>query len=243
VDSLNVEKHDYFKELIFDGFDAYHPEEPVVFKEVFQQLKHTNKIIHSLSPDKKNLVILPTRSEPLAYRVINSLYFQLNDYEIEVLGTPHWTEFSSIDFRYLHELGLIFYNSYWVDYLDPQIDGFMRKYREQFSSEPIITTRKGMNYGIIGHDLSFYFLNALRSKGSRFILSLDEIHADLVQQGYQFRRVNNAGGYENENLQFYQFSPDMSIDKIQVPEYPAMQYYFSPMENPRKSTYLIEELD
>ncbi len=242
-DSLNIEKHNYFKELIFDGFDAYHPEEPVVFKEVLQRLRHTNEIIHSLSPDKKNLIILPTRNEALAYRVINSLYFQLKDYEIEVLGTPFWTEFSSIDFRYLHELGLIYYNPFWVDYLDPKIDGFMRKYKDHFLNEPIATTRKGMNYGIIGHDLSFYFLTALRTSGSRFILSLDEIHPDLVQDGYQFKRVNNAGGYENVNLNFYQFMPDMSIRQIPVPEYPATNMFFRPIEDPHKRSYLIEEME
>ena len=242
-DSLNIEKHDYFKELIFDGFDAYHPEEPVVFKEVLQKLKHPNDIIHSLSPDKKNLIILPTRDEALAYRVINSLYFQLKDYEIEVLGTPFWTEFSSIDFRYLHELGLIYYNSFWVDYLDQKIDRYMREYKDHFLSEPIITTRKGMNYGIIGHDLSFYFLNALRTNGSRFILSLDDIHPDLVQDGYQFNRVNNAGGYENVNLKFFQFMPDMSIRHIQVPEYPTNYNFFRPIEDPHKRSYLIEEME
>ncbi len=242
-DSLNIEKHNYFKELIFDGFDAYHPEEPVVFKEVLQKLRHTNEIIHSLSPDKKNLIILPTRDEALAYRVINSLYFQLNNYDIEVLGTPFWTEFSSIDFRYLHELGLIYYNSFWVDYLDPKIDGFMRKYKDHFLNEPIATTRKGMNYGIIGHDLSFYFLNALRTNGSRFILSLDDINPDLVQDGYQFKRVNNAGGYENVNLNFYQFMPDMSIRQIPVPEYPTNNNFFRPFEDPHKRSYLIEEME
>lgn len=242
-DSLNIERHNYFKELIFDGFDAYHPEEPVVFKEVFQEMKHPNEIIHSLSPDKKNLVILSTRNEALAYRVINSLYFQLNDYDIEVLGSPFWTEFSSIDFRYLHELKLIFYNSFWVDYLDPKIDGYMRKYKDHFLNEPIFTTRKGMNYGIIGHDLSFYFLNALRTEGSRFILSLEDIHPDLVQNGYKFNRVSNAGGYENINLEFYQFMPDMSIRQFQVPEYPTNYKFFRPIEDPHKRSYLIEEME
>ncbi len=242
-DSLNIEKHNYFKELIFDGFDAYHPEEPVVFKEVVQHIRYTDEIIHSLSPDKKNLVIVATRNEALASRVVNSLYFKLNDYEMEILGTPFWTEFYSINFRYFHELRLIFYNPFWVDYMDPEVDGFMRKFRDHFLNEPTITTRKGMNYGIIGHDLSFFFLNALRSNGSRFILSLDDNHPDLVQEAYEFKRVNNAGGYENENLKFFQFLPDMSILQIEVPEYPASRNFFRPIEDPHKRSYLIEEME
>ncbi len=242
-DSLNIEKHDYFKELIFDGFDDYHPEEPVVFKEVFQLIRHADEIIHSLSTDKKNLVVVATRNEALASRVVNSLYFKLNDFDIEVMGTPFWTEFSSIDFRYFHELRLIFYNPFWVDYLDPKIDGYMRKYKDHFLNEPIITTSRGMNYGIIGYDLSFYFLNALRTEGSRFILSLEDIHTDLVQDGYQFNRVSNAGGYENVNLKFYQFLPDMTIRQIQVPEYPTNYKFFRPFEDPHKRSYLIEEME
>ncbi len=69
-------------------------------------LEHTDEIIHSLSPDRKNLVVVPTRNEALASRVVSSLYYQLKDFEIEVIGAPFWTEFSSIDYRYYHELSL-----------------------------------------------------------------------------------------------------------------------------------------
>jgi len=237
-DTLDIEKHNYFKQLIFDGFEEYHPEEPVIFKEVLQQLNHTDEIIHSLSPDKKNLVVVPTRNEALASRVVSSLYFQLKDYDIEVMGTPFWTEFSSITFRYFHELSLIYYSPFWVDYLDPGIDDFLKKYRELFLNEPTITTRKGINYGIIGYDLSFYFLNAMRLNGPRFIIKLEDYQPDLVQDVYKFKRVNSAGGHENENISFYQFSPDMKIHKIEVPEYPKRRYYFRPIEDPKKRRYL-----
>jgi len=237
-DSLNIEKHNYFKQLIFDGFDEYHPEDPVIFKEVVQELNHTDEIIHSLSPDKKNLVVVPTRNEALASRVASSLYFQLKDYDIELMGTPFWTEFSSIELRYFHELSMIYYSPFWVDYLDPGIDGFMRKYRTQFYSEPTVTTRKGINYGIMGYDMSFYFLNAMRINGRKFILSLDDYQTGMVQAEFELKRVSNAGGHENKSISFYQFSPDMQIHKIEVPEYPPNRYYFRPIEDPKKRRYL-----
>ena len=241
-DSLNIERHDFFKSLIFDGFDDYRPEEPVIFKEVFQKREHTDDIIHSLSKDKKNLVVVPTRNEALASRVVSSLYFQLKDYEIEVVGTPFWTEFSSIDYRYYHELSLIFYSSFWVDYLDPEIDGFMARYRDHYYNEPESTTRKGINYGIIGYDMTFYFMNALRLHGPRFILSLDEYQPELVQDPFDFSRINNAGGYENSHLTFYQFLPDMSIEEIEVPELPTRYFFFRPLED-RRRKFLFHELE
>ncbi len=243
ADSLGVLKHDYFKQQIFDGFDDYHPEDPVTFKEVVPKLRNTDEIIHSLSRDKKNLVVVPTGDEAMASTVVSTLYHQLKNYDIEVLGTSYWTEFSSIELRYFHELNLIFYSPFWVDYLDPSIDRFMRKYRSYFYNESIIATKKGINYGIVGYDMTFYFLNALKLHGPRFILSLDSSMPGLVQDSYKFNRVTNAGGYENTNIKFYQFSPDMKIQEIDVPELPERNFFFTPLKDPRKRSYLINKYD
>ena len=242
-DSLDIEKHEYFKQLIFDGFDDYHPSDPVRFKEVILDLKGADKIIHSLSPNMMNLVVVPTADEALASSVVSSLYFQLNDYDIEVIGAPYWTEFSSIDFRYYHKLNLVFYNPFWVDYHDPGIERFMTKFRKHYYSEPTITTRKGINYGILGNDMTLYFLNALRIYGRRFILELDDYQPELVQGSYTFRRFSGGGGYENSQINFYRFIPDMSIQEFEIPPLPEKNYFFRPMEDHNKRRYLYREVD
>ena len=242
-DSLNIEKHEYFKQLIFDGFDDYHPSDPVVFKEVILELKRTDEIIHSLSPDKKNLVVVPTADEALASTVVSSLYFQLNNYDIEVIGGPCWTEFSTIDLRHYHKLNLVFYNSFWVDYYDPGVEEFMTKFRNHYYNEPTITSKKGINYGILGHDMTLYFLNALKVYGRRFILSLDEYQPRLVQGPYIFSRFSGSGGYENSHISFYRFLPDMSIQEFEVPPLPERIYFFRPMDDPMRRRYLYKELE
>ncbi len=236
-DSMDVEKHAYLQELIFDGFDDYRPEEPVIFKEMILTLGHSDDIIHSLSTDRKNLVVVPTRNEALASRVVSTLYYRLKDFEIEMIGTSYWTEFSSIDYRYYHELNLMFYNSFWMNYLDPKVDMFLRRYRDHFYAEPRAMTRKGINYGIAGYDITLYFTNALRVYGHRFILSLDEYDPGLVLDPYRFSRVTSAGGYENTRITFYQFRPDMSIREFEVPELPDRTLFFRPLEE-RKRKYL-----
>lgn len=240
-DSLDLEKHEYFKQLIFDGFDDYHPTEPVVFKEVVQELNRTDELIQSLSPDKKNLVIIPTSDQALASTVVSSLYFQLDRYDIEVLGSPYWTEFSTIDIRQYHKLKLVFYNSFWVNYKDPRVEAFMAEYRNHFYNEPTINTKKGMNYGIVGYDMSLYFLSALKTNGRRFILSLEQYQPGLVQGPYTFSRISRAGGYENSQISFYRFLPDMSIERIEVPPLPEKEYFFSPVEDPMRRRYLNKE--
>ena len=240
-DSLNVDKHEYFKQLIFDGFDDYHPTDPVVFKEVIQKLNRTDEIIHSLSPDKKNLVVVPTADEALASTVVSSLYFQSDKYDIEVIGSPFWTEFSTIDLRHYHKLNLVFYSSFWVDYHDPQVEDFMSEFRNEYYNEPTITSKKGINYGILGHDMTLYFLNALRIYGPRFILSLDEYQPRLVQGPFTFDRLSRRGGYENSHISFYRFLPDMTIQQFEVPELPEKYYFFRPMEDRMRRRYLNKE--
>ncbi|MFH0758786.1 MAG: LysM peptidoglycan-binding domain-containing protein [Bacteroidota bacterium] len=233
-DSLDMEKHSLLREMIYDGFDDYRPEEPVIFKELVLTLEHTDEIIHSLSTDRKNLVIVPTGNEALASRVVSSLYYRLKDFDIEIIGTPNWTEFSSIDYRYYHELSLMFYNPFWMDYLDPKVDDFLRRFRDRYYTEPRAMTRKGINYGITGYDMTFYFVNALKVYGPRFILSLDDYHPELVLDSYHFSRVSPNGGYENSRISFYQFHPDMSIRRLEIPELPRRQYFFQPMDDGRQ---------
>ena len=233
-DSLDREKNVLLQNLIFDGFDDYRPAEPVVFKELVLTLGHSNEILLSLSKDKKNLVVVPSRNEALAARVVNTLYFSLNDYDIELLGTPHWTEFSSIDSRSYHGLGLIFYSSFWMDYLDSKVDSYLRMYRDHFYAEPGSMTRQGINYGITGFDITFYFVNALREYGPRFILSLDEYKPPMVLDPYDFSRVSSAGGYENSKISFYQFRSDMSIIEFEVPELPRRDFFFVPLDDEKR---------
>lgn len=240
-DSLNLEKHDYFKQLIFDGFDDYHPSEPVVFKEVIPELNRTDELIQSLSPDKKNLVVVPTDDEALASTVTSSLYHQLKHYDIEVLGGPYWPEFSSIDLEYFHKLKLMFYNSFWVDYHDPGVEYFLKQFREHFYSEPTINSSKGINYGILGHDMTLYFLNAMRIYGRRFYTSLEDYRPGLVQDAYQFSRFEERGGYENTRIRFYRFMPDMSIRSFDVPPLPLRHYYFRPLEDRSRRRFLYLE--
>lgn len=241
MDSLDVEKHEYLKQQIFDDLDDYHPVNPVVFKEVVQKLDRTNELLHSLSSEKKNLVVVPTGNEAIASSVVSSLVYQLNNYDIEVIGTPYWTQFSSINFKYFHELNLVFYSPFWLDYGDPDVERFLKKYREHYYTEPLVSSKRGISYGIAGHDITLFFMNALRTKGPRFILDLDNCRQDLVLDTYQFTRISSRGGYENSNFSFYRFQKDMSIIEFDVPEPPKREYFFKPLEDRRKRRYLNKD--
>jgi len=103
-------------------------------------------------------------------------------------------------------------------------------------------SRKGINYGIAGFDMTLYFVNALREFGPRFILRMDDYNPRLVLDTYGFTRTTPAGGYENNNINFHRFTPEMSIVPLKVPEYPVYEPLFRPMEREDKP-YLNYHLD
>ncbi|PID92986.1 MAG: hypothetical protein CSA96_01060 [Bacteroidetes bacterium] len=237
-DSLDTEKHALLQALIFEGFEKFSPSEPVTFKELVLDVNHTGEIVHSLTAGKKNIVLVPTRNEALASRVASSLYFQLKNFDIELIASPFWPGFSSIDYRYYHELGLVYYTPFMKSYSSPAVQDFLGKYRSWFHTEPQATTRKGINYGIAGHDITFYFLKALDVYGPRFILELDDFSPGLVLTPYQFERVSEAGGFENTAFRFYQFTPSLELRSLALPDYPVEHYFFKPMDNRRGRSYL-----
>jgi len=128
----------------------------------------------------------------------------------------------------------MFYSAFWLDYLDPRADAFLARFRDQFYAEPRSMTRKGINYGIAGYDITLYFVDAIRQYGPRFLLELDAYKPQLILNNYRFSRVSSAGGYENTAIGFYQFRPDMSIVEIEVPELPGRHDFFSPMDNGKR---------
>jgi hypothetical protein len=119
----------------------------------------------------------------------------------------------------------------------------MAKCRAYYYNEPTITSKKGINYGILGHDMTYYFLNALRVHGRRFILEMDDYHPRLVQGPYTFSRISGSGGYENSHIRFYRFQPDMSIKEFRVPPLPEKNFFMRPLDDPIRRRFLYRDVE
>ena len=227
-DSSNMERVVYYKKVLFEELEKHSAVETVMFKEVVISNGNTGGLVHSLNPDMNNLVILPTVDEAFASMVSSRLYYELNNYDIEVFGSSYWVGFNNIEIAYIHALNLKISHTHWYDYHDASFLDFLRRFRSNFIREPESYTRMGYNYGAVGYDLSMYFLSALKRYGPGFILHLDEHRAGAMVSGYRFGRISPTGGYENRDLRYYHFNKNLDVEEIQLPDRPPVPQYLRP---------------
>jgi len=227
-DSAKLPMINYYKQVIFDELEKYAALDMVTFKEVIIEDVNTDELIHSLSPDEKNLLILPATDEAFASQVATRLYYERDNYDIEVFGSSYWVGFDDIEITYIHALELTIAHTHWYDYSDPEFLRLLKKFRQNFLKEPGSYTRRGYNFGIAGYDLSLYFMSALREEGRRFILDIDSFKADGTYSDYRFDRVSRKGGYENEALHYYHFGDSLQVTEVQLPEKPPVHLYLRP---------------
>jgi len=243
-DSAKAEDISEYKNLLFEELKKYSALEMVQFKEVIISDGNTENLMHALNPDKKNLIILPATDEAFASQVASKLFYEVNNYDIEVFGSSYWLGFDDIEITYIHALHLIISHTHWYDYTDPHFLRFLKKYRENYQREPESYTRKGSNFGINGYDLSLYFISALKDYGPRFIRHISDFEQPATITDLSFERVSRSGGYENRNLNYYYFDTDLNVKEIQLPAAPPAQYYFEPAgDDPLFYNFPVEKKD
>jgi LysM repeat protein len=227
-DSSRMEEVEFYKRELFKELEKYSAVETVMFKEVVIHDGNTQALVHSLNPEIKNLIILPSTDEAFASMVSSRIFYELENYDIEVFGSSYWVGFKNIEIPYIHALDLKISHTHWYDYSDQTFLNFLRNYRANYINEPGSYTRLGYNYGVVGYDLSMFFISALHKYGPGFILHLDEHDEDAMVLKYDFKRVTPTGGYENRGIHYFNFKEDLEVSQIQLPERPPLHHYLRP---------------
>lgn len=164
---------------------------------------------HILSDEKENVVLVPTLDEGELSVAISNIDNLSGDFSITLVGFNRYQQFSSIDVEHFHNLKLHFISPYWVDYEKPSTIRFLKKFRENFHTEPD-------NYGIQGYDVAFYFLSAIKNYGKDFNECLPYLQKQLVQGNYRFEKVSRFGGYMNQGVSVVSYGKDYEVDRKRV---------------------------
>jgi LysM repeat protein len=243
-DSSQAERLNYYKEAVFNEIKKYSSFESVLFKEVIIKDGNTEDLKHAFNPDYKNVLILPATDEAFASQVASIAYYQLDSFDIEIFGSSYWVGFDDIEISYIHALQLRISHTHWYDYHDPKFLAFLAMYRKSYIREPAFFTRKGCSFGIVGYDLSMYFLSALKKYGPRFLLHMDNFQIDQTICEFDFQRISRRGGFENNSLKYYYFANDLEVKEIELPENPLIQDIFTPAnDDPIYYNWPVQQVD
>lgn len=163
-----------------------------------------------LSPEKENVVYLPTTDEGELSVAISNLNNLAGDFPITLVAQANFQQrYPSIDIAHFHNLKMHYINPYFVDYTDVNTIAYVEKFKLNFGTEP-------NSYGIQGFDAAYYFLNALFWYGKDFGKCIETHQLKLVQGSYAFKRISPGSGYLNKGVSVIKYTPAFEVMRKNV---------------------------
>lgn len=137
-------------------------------------------------------------------RFVNMLYPYAREYPVTVIGMSNWSDYDHLDIDYLQEMNLHYTTEFFVDYDDPDVIEFLKKYRKRFGTEPL-------KYGFVGYEL---MLNFIGFNSTNAIQDLETINSSGMVLNFDFRKFDFSNGIENRGL-FLIRSDNYRLEKAQ----------------------------
>ncbi len=202
---------DNYKEHAFvEAFYQFLSEDSIRAKAVEDSLVHefiadskslldTSKLNDAFDETKRNLLIIPSFSEPFANHILNQVS-KLNthgDFEIITLGMPTWSRFNSLRADQMQENNLHITSSYWVD--KETHNQFVKPFEDKYYQLPT-------NFNYIGFDVFLYFGKALYNYGLNFSEHLDKVEEPAFHTNYIIEpsiEANTKTDNDSLNIQPY----------------------------------------
>jgi LysM repeat protein/ABC-type branched-subunit amino acid transport system substrate-binding protein len=187
----------------------------IQFKDVvYDAEKFSSTLPASLSTTKPN-VIIPVSNTLEALMKIKTVLRNIAEtkpeYKINLFGYPVWQTYTKDCLEDFHALDTYIYSLFYADNLNPAVKRFYNDYKKWYSKNPTLVFLP--KYSMLGFDTGMYFLKAIQQYGSNFEDNLSSIKSESIQTGFDFKRVNNWGGFVNTNIYIVHYKKDFTITR------------------------------
>jgi LysM repeat protein len=168
----------------------------------------------TLRHDMENVIFIPApgqryEREALLSRAINSLYVFSEEFDITLIGVSDYPGFKSINTEYFHRLNLHYLTPNYIDYSSPEVQNFIKKYKNRFYTEP-------NQYSFRGYDIAAFFIGAFKKYGQNFKYKLEDYQHTTLQSDFHMQKNNEFSGYMNRTLYIMNYTPDWEVKVISV---------------------------
>lgn len=157
-----------------------------------------NSLTAALDSVRPN-VIIPSSANQTAFVSLAKLLDKIDSpttYRIALFGYPEWQTFKDANLQLLRKYNASFFSTFHTAPLNSAVQNFDRKFRLWYQREQSQTVPR---YGLLGYDISRYFLTGVHQFGTEFPRYQTEIHVDALQNPMQFVKQNN-GAYVNTSI-------------------------------------------
>lgn len=149
----------------------------------------------------KHTVLIPTSKKTESFKEIVTVLDELDgsiSSTVSVFGYPEWLTFSSENTQALRKYHGSFYTTFYADLTSEDVLKFTRRFktkfkRDQYNTRPL--------FGLIGYDVTRFFVGGLHLFGTEFIQYQDLIQMTALQNPLLFERNNyEVNGFINKNI-------------------------------------------
>jgi len=182
-----------------NGFQTYLSEHNISHSSVMIDDMST---IEALARSGKRVVLIPTDKSPDSFKTIIGV---LDGYEsqvssrISLFGYPEWQTFSLENTNKLRLYHCSFYTTFYANLTSEEVLKFTSRFkskfnRDQYNSRPL--------YGLLGYDVTKFFLGGLHEYGKTFSNHQQSINVNALQNPMLFERnyTSQNNGFINKNI-------------------------------------------
>ena len=157
--------------------------------------------VKEIASTGKQVVLIPSEKNVDTFKQITNI---LDTYDsnissnISLFGYPEWQTFSEDNTKKLRLYHCSFYTTFYTNIYSADVINFSKRFKEEFkrdqyNSRPL--------YGLLGYDVSNYFIGGLHKYGKKFITSQDLMNVPALQNPMHFdHNSSSQNGFTNQNI-------------------------------------------
>lgn len=133
--------------------------------------------------------------------------------KMAVLGYPEWVLYTNDMIDYFYDLNVYLFSKLYVNPFDPFVKRFYDNFKAWYNKDLMSLMPK---YGILGYDITRFFLRSLSRHGQHIEERLIGQEEDCLQNVFCFERGEDNKGFYNHGLYLVHFTPESTIEKIVI---------------------------
>jgi LysM repeat protein len=149
------------------------------------------------SKDKPNFLVAFSEDQAYILDLMRGLYKLRNEYNLTLVGLPNWSAVEGLETEYLVALKTHIMARSFIDYDNPAVKQFVRRYLEIYKTDPELLAFQGF-------DQACYFLTALKTYGTSFGRCIGELKINSMQTRFDFLHAKD-NGYENRHWVIFKY--------------------------------------
>ncbi len=149
-----------------------------------------------------NRVVIASESEAFVNDVVRNLNLTIhNKFNVVLYAPAKIRTFETIEIENFHNTNLHASLTYYIDYENPEVKQFIKKYRALFQTEPT-------QFAFQGYDVAKYFLGLCAKYGDSWMQHVED--AAMLQSTFDLQMTEN-GGYSNGGIRRIVYGSEYTV--------------------------------